>query len=115
MAEEEGSGRVWPSGRFWVPSGRFSVSKSKKFDFFFGSQMGFYMVWEWFGVFINGFWTYLVDFWVACVSKWLKRRGAGGFGQVVDFGVQVVDFGRQNRKISIFFFGSQMGFYMIWG
>ena len=59
-------------------SGPFWVSKSKIFDFFFGSQMGFYMVCGWFGVFINGFWTNLVHYWVACVSKWLKRRGGMG-------------------------------------
>ena len=36
--------------------------------------------------------------------EWLKRRGGGGFGQVIVFGSQVVDFGGQNRKISIFIF-----------
>ena len=65
-----------------------------------------------FGIFINGFWAHLVHSLVVCISKWLKRRGGGGFGQVVDFGPQVVDFGSQvvdfgcqNRKISIFFLG----------
>ncbi len=83
----------------------FGGQKSKNFDFFFfGSQMGFYMVWWWFGVFINGFWAHLVHSWVVCISKSLKRRGGGGFGQVVDFGPQVVDFGGQKSKNFDFFF-----------
>ena len=36
--------------------------KSKNFDFFCWSQMGFYMVWWWSGVFLNGFWTFLARF-----------------------------------------------------
>ena len=70
-AEEAGLAKWSILGPKWSI---FWGQKSKNFDFFFGSQMGFWVVWGWFGVFINGFWTHLVVFWVACVSKWLNRR-----------------------------------------
>jgi hypothetical protein len=68
--------------------------------FFFVVKMGFYMVWWWFGVFLNGFWTFLVDFEVTLVSDWSKmrlgRRQVVHFSQVVDYGF----FGQSLTKVT---------------
>ena len=49
--------------------GRFWGSKIEKFQFFFfWVQDGFLGVWGWFGVFINGFWAFLVEFGLTLVS-----------------------------------------------
>ena len=50
---------------FWNPK---SVKIENFRFFYFGSKMGFWVVWGWFGVFINGFWTFLVDSGVTLVS-----------------------------------------------
>ena len=71
------------------------------------------MVWVWFGVFINGFWTFLVLFEVTLVSNWFKMRL--GRRQVIHFS-QVGFFGQNPKKsrFQIFVFGPQRGFYRVW-
>ena len=86
----------------WPQLVDFGGQKSKIFDFFFGSQMSFYMVWGWVGVFINRFWTFMVDFEVTLVSEWLNTsEGIWGLRKISCFWVKI----QKNRVFRFSFLG----------